>query len=184
MGEIVQPAGTAAPTESPPPLAVRWNGEAFEPLASWRKAADLHFVIGEVYAMELCEARSQKSHRHYFAAVAEIWKNLPETALDRFPNPEALRAYGLIRAGYCDTETLVCSSKAEAVRVAAFMRRPGDIGTIVVVRDNTITRYTARSQSQRAMGTKKAFQESKDAVLSVLAALIDVTPAQAMRAAA
>ena len=48
---------------------------------------------------------------------------------------------------------------------------------IVVVTGSVVTRFTAKSQSQRAMG-KADFQASKDAVLDLAAQLIGATPQQ------
>ena len=49
-----------------------------------------------------------------------------------------------------------------------------DDHAVVVVRDKVIIVYTAKSQSYRAMG-KKAFGESKEAVLNILAQLVGTT---------
>lgn len=165
-----------------PPVAARWTGEHFEPLPAWRGICRRHYVHDTVYAMEAHEARSARSHRHYFAAIKEAWQNLDDLSVARWPNPEALRHFALIKAGYCDTETFVASSKTEATRWAAFVR-PRSEGAIVVVRENVVTAYTPHSQSEQAMG-KEAFQESKDAVLGVLADLIGVDASALSRAAA
>lgn len=118
--------------------------------------------------------RSDPSHRHEFAAIAEAWKNLPE----RFhqepwaQSPEHLRKYCLIRAGFCNTQTFACASNAEAQRWAANLR-PLDEYSIVVVQGATVLRFTAQSQSKRAMGAKR-FQESKQAILDLLDDMIGV----------
>ena len=160
------------------PIYFYWDGEAMVPRV--RRAADLTFVVGETYPMKVEEERSSNSHRHYFAAVNEAFHNLPESLVQDFPTPEHLRRYALIKAGICDSQTLVCASAAEARRVAAFMK-PLDEFSIVTVNAGTITRYTAKSQSIRAMG-KKEFQESKDKVLDVLSAMIGTTVSELERA--
>lgn len=126
----------------------------------------------ELYSPE--EARSKKSHDHYFVLVEEAWANLPEYEADRYPTSEHLRKAALIRAGYRDERSIVCASKAEAERVAAFIK-PIDDYAIVIPREAVVTVYTAQSQSKKAMGAK-AFQESKEAVLGVLAQMIGVEP--------
>lgn len=138
------------------------NGEA------WRSA----FAPGERYRVQLVEDRSMASHRAYFAAISEAWLNLPDGAYDEFQSPEMLRKKALIRAGYADERTFVCASKAEASRMAAFMR-PMDEYAIVSVKEATVTVWTAKSQSVKAMG-RKEFQRSKDAVLNVISGLIGV----------
>jgi hypothetical protein len=156
-----------------------WSGEAFEPRPAFRKIADAEYVIGECYVLEAQEQRSAASHRHYFAAIAEAWGNLPERLADEFPSPEHLRKKALVRAGYRDERTMVASSKAEALRLAAFVR-PMDGYAVVSVSGSTVVVLTAKSQSLRAMG-KEAFQASKDAVLEIVAGLVDVTPDALLR---
>jgi hypothetical protein len=152
------------------PLALQWDGEAFVPVARFRRQCDQTYVVGEVYVMERHEDRSAVSHRHFFAAIREAWMNLPDDAADRFRSPEALRKFTLIKAGYADSQSIVCASKAEASRVAGFMR-PIDEFAVITVEGATVTRWTAKSQSQNAMG-KKVFGESKQRVLEVLADMI------------
>ena len=74
----------------------------------------------------------------------------------------------------------MCRSRADARRVAAFIR-PIDDYSIITVSDTVITQFTAKSQSVEAMD-KAAFQASKDAVLSVLAEMIGVEPATLVKA--
>lgn len=157
----------------PPPIPFAWDGESFTPASQyWARRCDEHYVIGETYRMVPHEERSQRSHAHYFASVNETWKNLPDDQLERFPTAEHLRKWALIRAGYREERNIVCSSKAEAQRVAAFIR-PIDDYAVVIVRDAVVIQYTAKSQSTRAMD-KKTFQESKEAVLNILSELIGV----------
>lgn len=153
-----------------PPLRFSWDGEAFYPRAP--KLADKYFVIGQEYSLAPHEDRSVASHRHYFASVNEAHGNLPEILAERLPTPEHLRKYALIKAGYRDERSIVCASKAEAQRVKAFVE-PIDDFAIVVADGATVTVFTAKSQSLRAMG-KKAFAESKDAVLRIISEMIGV----------
>jgi hypothetical protein len=163
-------------------LPFRWNGEAMEVVRGFQKRADAAFVVGEVYRLEPVEDRSAASHRHYFAAVNEAWANLPEDQASRFPTPEHLRKWALIQAGYFDRREITCASKAEALRVAAFVT-PMDPYAVVAVSGAAVAVLTARSQSVRAMG-KAEFQRSKDAVLAVLADMLGVTTDALSRAEA
>jgi len=156
------------------PILVTWDGTSFAPLSRFMREVDAHFVIGERYRVSIQEERSQASHSHYFAAVQEAWMNLPEDQAERFPTAEHLRKYALIRAGYRDERSIVCTSKAEAQRVAAFVK-PLDSFAVVTVSEAVVRVFTAQSQSTAAMG-KKAFQESKSKVLDVLAEMIGVQP--------
>lgn len=153
------------------PLPYRWDGESFTPVSPyWAREADKEFTVGEVYRLDVIEERSRASHAHFFASVTEAWRNLPERLADRFPSAEHLRKYSLIRCGYRDERSIVCASKAEAQRLAAFVK-PMDDYAVVVARERVVTVWTAKSQSMRAM-PKGEFQRSKDAVLDYLASLI------------
>lgn len=166
---------------SAPPLPCQWDGESFTPAGQrWAREADKHFVIGEVYHIEAREPRSLTSHNHFFACVQNAWENLPEDVAARFPSSDHLRKWCLIRAGFRDERSIACASKAEARRLAAFIE-PMDDFAVVVVSEATVSVYTAKSQSMRAMG-KVQFQRSKDAVLTELAKLIGTDAAQLARA--
>ena len=158
-----------------PPLLLTYEGEgSFSPPSPhWARLADKHYVIGERYPLVQHQERTHNTHAHFFATVADAWQNLPDDLAERFPTSEHLRKYCLIKGGFCDTHTLVCSSKSEAVRIASFMR-PIDQFAVITVKDQTVTRYTAQSQSMRAMD-KQRFQASKDAVLDILAKMLEVT---------
>lgn len=159
------------------PVPFQWSGEAMIPTRGFAALADKEFVIGEVYTLtEADQGRSGASHRHYFSAVYDAWLNLPEQDAERFPTAEHLRKYALIRAGYCDSRELVASSKAEALRLGAFVK-PMDPYALVAISGSVVRVYTAKSQNHKAMG-KRVFQESKDAVLSVVAGMIDVSREQ------
>lgn len=159
---------------TPAVMIFEWDGDGMVPLPRFRRLADKHFVVHENYRLEVREDRSAASHNHYFAALHEAWQNLPEHLAEKFPTPEHLRKHALIRAGYRDERTLVAASKAEAQRLAAFVK-PMDEYAVVLVDGATVTVYTAQSQSFRAMG-KKRFEESKARVLDVIAGLIGTTP--------
>lgn len=157
----------------PLPLPCRWDGDGFVPLQRFAKEADRAYVVGEVYRMAPVEDRSGKSHGHYFAALSDAWANLPEGQAERFPSAEHLRKWALIKAGWRDERSIVAASKAEAQRLAAFVR-PMDEFAVVLVSGPVVTVYTAQSQSMRAMG-KQAFEASKQAVLDIVAGMIGVT---------
>ncbi len=167
-----------------PPISLRYEGEGEFKSPSRRVAAllDKELVIGEEYRMERVEERSPQSHAHYFACINNAWSNLPESMGDQFASPEHLRKYALIKAGYRDERSIACSSKAEAQRLAAFVR-PMDTYAIVTVSQTLVTVYTAKSQSYRAMG-KADFARSKEAVLQVLAEMIGTDPAALSQAQA
>lgn len=164
------------------PLTFRWDGEAMVPASSyWAARADRQYVVGAVYRMVEHHDRSGDSHRHYFAALKNGWDNLPDDKLDEYPTPEHLRKKLLVWCGYSDERSIVCASKAEAQRVAAFVK-PSDPYAVVTVREAVVRVFTAQSQSVKAMGAK-AFQESKQAVLDRLDDLLGVERGATARAA-
>ena len=163
------------------PITFCWDGEAMVPRSRFAKLCDKQFVVGMDYPLVVEEPRSAASHRHYFAQVHDLWRNLPEHLTEDFPSSEHLRKYALIKAGYCDKRSIVCASKAEAQRVGAFIK-PLDEYALVIVTEAVVTVYTAQSQSTRAMGAK-VFQQSKDAVFDFIARLIGVDVETAKRQA-
>jgi hypothetical protein len=157
------------------PLLCRWDGEAMVPASQfWARRADKQWVVGEVYHIVERHDRSQASHNQEFAAIGEMWKSLPERYADEpwAQSADHLRKFALIRKGYCNTQTYACGSRAEAERWAQNLR-PLDEYSIVTVEGSTVYRFTAQSQSRRAMG-KQLFQESKTAILEFIEDLIGV----------
>ena len=151
-------------------MRFRWDGKVMVP--QYPGVAAKQYTEGEVYPLEVREDRSINSHRHYFAAVREGWQNLPEHLAERFPTEDHLRKYLLIKTGFQDERSIPLASKAEAQRVAAFVK-PLDDFAVVVAHEATVIVMTAKSQSVKAMG-KAEFRRSKDAVLDELAAMISV----------
>lgn len=156
------------------PVAYQWTGDAMAVVPRFAKLADEQFVIGEHYVLVPHEERSMASHGHYFVLVNEAWRNLPESYGDRWPTADHLRKWALIKAGFRDERSFACSSKAEARRMAAFLK-PMDDYAVVIVSEALVIVYTAKSQKLTHMG-KAVFQASKDAVLEILAELLEVTP--------
>lgn len=158
-------------SEAPRRFRFVWRDGAFVPdgprLAHYCEEV---FGEGEVVTFERHEERSTQSHNHYFACIAEAWNNLPEGD-ERFPTPEALRKWALIRSGWCIKTECVCKDPEQAAMVAAFTGNAE--GVIIVIRENVVVKYTAMSQSTKAMGKDK-FQLSKVDVLDTIAELIRV----------
>lgn len=161
-------------SEHQQPIPFVWTeDEVFAPANDyWLRKAREQYAIGERVALVPHFERSSESHRHMFATLRELWLNLPESLADEYPNPEALRKKALIACGYADRESLVCNSRAEALRVAAFIAR-GDPYAIVKVEGATVMKWSAQSMSGRAMDRKK-FHEAKSAILDWAADLVGV----------
>lgn len=155
------------------PIRCIWRAGAFYPYdASTFRDVNARYAEREIVMLDDAKGRSRNSHDHFFAVVGEAWGTLPEHMRDRLPTPDSLRHYALCKSGYCDVETFVASSKAEALRIAGFVRK-GEV--IVTIDGPTVTRLTPHSQSQKAMGAR-VFQESKAACLDVIAGLLETTP--------
>lgn len=157
------------------PAMFVWQGDSFAPLSRFAKQCDREFVIGERYRLAEVQDHSDRSRNHYFATIKDGWDNLPEHQAERFASAEHLRKWCLIKAGYRDERSIVTASKAEAMRIAAFVR-PMDEFAVVVVKEATVIVATAKSQSKRAMGAAD-FQKSKEAVLEIIAEMVGVSPA-------
>ena len=163
-------------------IPMQYLGEGqFQAPKRFAKSCDAQLVIGEQHCWEIVHERSSASHRHFFALCAEAWANLPENLAADFPNPETLRKWALIKAGYCDTTKLVCADNKEALRAAVIMKAM-DAFALCEASGRVVTVYRAQSQSVRAMGAAE-FQKSKDAVLAEIGKLIGADPAELGKAA-
>ena len=157
------------------PLPFLWDGECFKPPSDYfAKKCDQRFIIGQKHLMVEHLQRSIESHQHQFAWLKEAWQQLPESLADLYPTPTHLRKRALIEAGYYHEEAIDCSTNAAALRVSAFIRKKDDFAH-VVVRGPIVLVRTAKSQAYRAMD-RKTFQESKSAILEIVAQMIDVAP--------
>ena len=154
------------------PLLCTWTGEAFEPARRHAKDCNAVLVVGERYMVTVEEQRSVASHKSFFASINEAWRSLPEDQAERFPNPDALRKYALIKSGFCDRSDVVCANNGEAIRTAALVKIL-DAYSLTAVSERTVSVWTAQSQSKAAMG-KQRFTESQNAVRDFVAGLLDV----------
>lgn len=154
----------------PRKFRMMWRDGVFVPADRIKGYCDETFGEGEVVTFERKEDESVKSRQHYFASIQTAWENLPEGD-ERFPTPDDLRYWALIRNGFCTKDEIVCETPDQAALVAAFTGRPK--GTIIVVRENVVVKYTAETQKEGAMGRER-FQNSKNLVLDTIAELIRV----------
>jgi len=155
-----------------PPLTFRYIDGHMVPRS--RAQADRYYAEGELYALEETHARSDATHRHFFATLHDAWLNLPETMAPQYQTPEHFRKRLLIQAGYCDEQQIVFATENDAVKAASLVLGRDDY-CVTNVEGRTLTIWTAKSQSVRAMGAKD-FQASKTAVLELAASLIGTTP--------
>ena len=163
-------------------LPFTWDGDAMVPVSGFRKRADREFVVGKTYRLEETQERSMATHNHEFAWLRDAWMNLPEDLADRFPTPEHLRKAALIEAGYFHETIIDAGTNAAALRVASYARAKDEFSH-VVVRGPIVVERTAKSQRRRTMPGKE-FQQSKTAIMEVIANLIGVKPEQLQNAEA
>lgn len=155
----------------PEPLLFKWTGEVMEPFAPSKAAQQ--YKVGERYRLAVHEDRSPESHRHYFACINEVFKQLPEEIAAKVPTPEYLRKWALIRCGYRNELVIPCNSEDAAIKAVATVKVLDEYA--IAHPDGTVlTIYTAESQNMKAMGRQR-FNESKQAVLDLLAGLIGVS---------
>lgn len=154
------------------PVIFEWTDGKMVPLSRFRNVCVRQFEESKQYSLGEIEERSFKSHGHYFAAVGEAWKNLPEIYAQEFVTAEHLRKYALIKTRWFNLESMVLGRKADALKVVAFARKHDEFA-IVTIEKNTVRVYTAMSQSIPAMG-RADFQESKSNVLDFLDDLLQV----------
>lgn len=162
------------------PVAFVWNGREMVPLPRYRQLCDQQFLVGEEYPLAMLDARSRKSHSHYFACVHEAWHNLPEDIKGRFPNEEYLRKTALVKTGYCIEKNFVCDTPSHAIYLAGAIRKV-DGYAVITIKENVVHVYEAESQNANAMGAER-FQQSKEAVFGWISELIGVSVTDLKRA--
>lgn len=160
----------------PRPVVCVWDGNVMIPLPRFKRLCDSQFAVNEEYPLAIVENRSMASHNHYFAELSEAFDNLTEEHAKRFPDPEALRSWALVQTGYCTEVDHVADSPAEARKMAATIRRYSPY-TVIKISGNVVKVFEPLSQSLAAM-KKQPFEDSKRAVLDLVAAMARTTPAE------
>lgn len=164
------------------PVAYVWDGDAMVPLDRFLALARRQFRPGVEYALVVHKGRSEESHRHYFACIKKGWYNLPEkwtfhrNGQVRFPSPEYLRKWCLIKEGYADVEDGVFADAEQAEKWLKRMKKR-DRHCVVDRQENVITIWTAQSQDHASMGHED-FQRSKDRVLGRIANMCGISVAE------
>lgn len=166
-----------------PPILVRFTGDVFEPAnVPMLTRAQKHFETGEVYAIEFADPPSDVTKRHFFAVINDSWKNLSNEPLpgknwslaDRYPSPEHLRKWAIVKAGYADESMVPCDTDEMADRVVMMARR---LDTYCVISrpegSNVVRIWTAQSITKM---DRRTFQNCKTLVFGILSDLIGVEP--------
>ena len=169
-------------------IRARWADGTLQPVGDHSSRVLQALQPGELITATISRQRSDRSHRHQFAWLAEAWRNLPETEQDApwAASPETLRKHALIATGYAHSAAIDAGSAAAAQRMVPYLTNLATAAhgyALVQCRGSSIVVWTPESQSVRAMGAQR-FQESKDAILAHIAALLEVHPDQLRSAAA
>lgn len=140
----------------------------------WVPAADYDAAMEKLREKQ----RTQASHNHQFAEIADLYDNLPisHAAAPYAASADAFRKHGLIATGHCDTDTLDMGDHAAALKAAPFiagLARKAHGYALTVVRGPLVVCSTPHSQSFKAMG-KERFEHSKLDVLDWAKALLGV----------
>ena len=151
------------------------------PLPRYGNVCKSQFTLDEEYTLGTVEKRSMASHNHFFAAINEGFKNLPENISARWPTSEHLRKWLLIETGWFDEKEIECASETHARRLQTFVRVE-DAYARIYRRGSMVIIRKAKSQSRQAMGTEP-FQKSKTDCLDLLEEMVRVPKGTLMREA-
>ena len=146
------------------------NGEDYVPMSAYQDVMD---KLRE-------KQRSDASHNHQFAEIANCWENLPEShaGAPYAASADAFRKHGLIATGHCDVNTIDLQSRDLALKHAPFLadlaRKAHGGYALTVVKGSMVICTTTHSQSYKEMG-KERFEKSKSDVLEWAHCILGVT---------
>lgn len=163
------------------PMTFFWDGDTMKPTERFRALAKRQFDVGASYVLEPHQPANHKYRALYFASIAQAWANLDADAVARYPDPEALRKWALIKGGWRKDNYTVCDTPERALALAAFLRKL-DSHSIVTVEGKVVRAYVARSQKlgrpEDGRMTDDEWQRSTKDVLDILSNQIGVTRKQ------
>lgn len=142
----------------------------------WQAAgpADLQrsreYPVGSSASFDEQKARSSAQERRWFGILKTTWDNMDDHLRRRFPDPEALRKWALIRAGWCESREFVAEGEEAAALTAAGLRW-AEPYSIVVQAGNVVFAYRAKSQGRKAMG-RQQFAEFTERGLAHISELL------------
>ena len=154
-----------------------WTDDGtLRPAKQIRRRMDDVMVVGQTYVVEAKEydptPRSSRAHRRNFAELTRLWHNLPEEYARDYPTAEHFRKKLLISEGYYTVKDYAARDNDAALTIAAFVRLMDEYA-VVVVSDDVVRVYTAKSQAETAMD-KKEFYASMDAIISAAEQMIGI----------
>lgn len=167
------------------PLPFKWDGTTMTPEQRFVALARRQFIKDCVYVLEGHEPASHADRGHYFASIKEAWNNLDAETTARYPTPEHLRKWALIKAGWRIENVVFGPDEAWAIRTVAFNKRQDDFAVTIVIAPSggdelwSVRILVARSQKigrpEDGMMTKDEWRQSKQDVLDILSQRLGVT---------
>lgn len=158
------------------PISFEWTEDGvMRPIARHAHRCDQQFCVGVQYRLVVEEERSINSHRHYFAAINEAFKTLPEDIAPHYLNEDHFRKRCLIETRWCTEDVIVCDTAHDAAQFAARLAKLDEY-SVIKVENAVVYWYRAKSQSVRDM-PKTDFEASKHAVLDHIAGMLGVSRA-------
>ena len=152
------------------PVLFTWTDDgSMVPLERFRAVCDRQFAVGAEYPLIVVEARSMKSHNHYFACIHTAWENLPEPLQKKYPTEEALRAKALVETNWCTERDHVCDTPGKAKYLAGIVRHYSEY-SVIKVSGNVVKVFEPKSQAVALMSAED-FKQSKEDVLDWIEAL-------------
>lgn len=162
------------------------RGKAMVPLKRYGNVAGRQYAEGEEYALEPVAMRDMHRHNHFFAALNESFKNLPETVAARWPTVEHFRKWLLIECNYFDENEFSWDDEQAARRFARWYRGEHEYARISLHRPKVddgkwrVIIRTAKSQAVPAMKPEEFYQSKKD-LLDYASGLIGTTRGELQR---
>lgn len=155
---------------------------AMVPLPRYARLSRKQYAENEEHTLEPLTFRDMRRHNHFFAAVGEAFKNLPETVSARWPTSEHFRKWVLVECGYFDEKEFDCPDEEFAKRLAFFVRSEDEYARISVHRMENPTPKCAfkvivrraKSQGLASMKPEEFYQSKKD-VLDYVSGMVGVT---------
>jgi hypothetical protein len=130
----------------------------------WAGRAAKQFVAGQRYYMAEDLEASSKSKRFFFAAIRQLWQNLPDDLHREYPTVEHLRKKLMLRLGFFKQRSFPCASRQEALQLRTWLREKDEYAILIV--DGAVLIETT-AESITAM-TKARFKEMSDAMIGWL----------------
>ena len=155
-------------------IATFMHDGRFLPAKRYEKVCAEQFVVGERYVVDVGSMQSAAKRAMFHATLREIYASLPDDLAERWLSYDHFRYYLTIKSGFADESQEICETKAEAERYARRVRAREPY-SLVTIKDNVVTIWTARSTKHHMMKGDE-FSALVDAVLGKAADLIGVEP--------